>query len=218
MQSVHHHPDDDVLWSYHSGAMTPGASLLVRAHVETCPKCRSELKVFEGLGGLLLERIEGVPLGDTALDLALARIERPVDSTARPLRKRPAFLDGFDLPPSLAAASVRGRYWAAPGVWIAPIDTGDTNRRVKTYLMYVKAGMVMPEHTHEGEEMTLMLKGSFTDTYGTLKAGDFAVRTEADSHSPAVSIDEDCLCLVMQTAPIVPKTWLGRILQPFARI
>lgn len=218
MQSVHHHPDDDILWHYCCGAASPGAALVVRAHIETCPHCRSGLKVFEALGGALLERIEGVAMSDAALELALARIERPAVAPARPVKKLPAFLDGFALPPSVAAAAVRGRYWAAPGVWIAPIDTGETDRRIKTYLMYVKAGMIMPEHTHAGQEMTLMLKGSFTDKYGALAVGDFAVRTEEDSHSPAITADEDCLCLVMQTAPIVPKTWLGRILQPFARI
>ncbi len=218
MQSVHHHPDEQILWDYHRGAVTPGTSLLVRAHIETCAQCRIDLKVFEALGGVLMERIEGVAMTDTALDLALARIERSADEPSRPVTKQPAFLDGFALPPSVAAASVRGRYWAAPGVWIAPIDTGEADRHTKTYLMFVKAGMVMPEHTHEGQEMTLILKGSFTDKYGTMAVGDFAVRTEVDSHSPVIAADEDCLCLVMQTAPIVPKTWLGIILQPFARI
>ncbi len=218
MQSVHHHPDEDLLWDYHCGAIKPGASLLVRAHIEICPHCQDELKVFEGLGGVFLERMEGVALTETALDLALARIERPAEALPRPVRKQPVFLRGFALPPSVAEAPVTGRYWAAPGVWIAPINTGETDRRVKTYLMFVKAGMIMPEHTHEGQEMTLLLKGGFTDTYGTVETGDFVVRTEADSHSPAIAADEDCLCLVMQTAPIVPKTWLGKILQPFARI
>ena len=101
---------------------------------------------------------------------------------------------------------------------MAPVRTSETDRHTKTYLMFVKAGMTMPEHTHRGQEATLVLKGRFADDYGAYSVGDFTLRTEEDSHAPAIAADEDCLCLITQTAPILPKTWLGRLLQPFARI
>lgn len=216
MNSVRHHIAEDLLWDYHRGALPVGLRLTVEVHLELCPHCRAETALFDVIGGALLDDVEGVPLSESALDLALARIERPEEPVKTVAKPHPAFLDGFDLPESLAAR-IAGRYWAAPGVWIAPVHTDDAPKGSKTYLMHVKAGMTMPEHTHRGSEVTLVLKGRFSDVYGDYNQGDIAVCDDEHCHSPAI-IDEDCLCLIWQAAPIVPKTWLGKLLQPFARI
>jgi len=212
------HPPEDLLWDYHRGRLSPGMRLAIRTHMEMCPQCRSELKLFDSIGGALLDEIEGVALSDNALDLALARIERPEEPEPAATVKTPAFLEGFDLPESLKSAHIPGRYWAAPGVWMAPVKFDEDVQGTKTYLMFVKRGMVMPEHTHRGREITLMLKGNYSDQGGTYRRGDFVLCDEAVCHSPAMGGDEDCLCLVTQEGLILPKTWLGKLLQPFARI
>lgn len=216
MNTVHHHVSEDLLWDYHRGALPLGLSLTVATHLELCPHCRAEAALFDAVGGALLDDIEGVKLSDSALDLALARIERP-EEPVKPAARIQPFLAGFDLPASLRAARIEDRYWAAPGVWMAPIHVEDAPKGSKTFLMHVKAGMTMPEHTHRGPEVTLVLKGRFSDAYGDYGKGDIAVCSDEHSHSPAI-LDEDCLCLVWQQAAIVPKTWLGKLLQPFARI
>lgn len=217
MNTVHHHVSEDLLWDYHRGALPAGLRLTVATHLELCPHCRADAAVFDAVGGALLDDIEGVAMSDNALDLALARIERP-EEPAKPVAKpQREFLAGFDLPDTVNAAHVKARYWAAPGVWMAPIHVDDAPKGSKTFLMHVKAGMTMPEHTHRGPEVTLVLKGRFSDVYGEYSKGDFALCADEHSHSPAI-LDEDCLCLVWQQAAIVPKTWLGKLLQPFARI
>lgn len=216
--SVNHHPGEELLWDYYRGALPAGKALLVRTHLELCVHCRADLKLFDSIGAAMLEDVEGVPLADNALDLALARIERPGEAPVMPVSAPlPAFLQGFELPPGVREAATRGRYWAAPGVWMAPVDTG-TGTWAKTFLMFVKAGMTMPEHTHRGLEMTLVLKGRFSDKNGDYALGDITCCDDDICHSPAIAADEDCLCLVYQEAPIIPKTWLGKVLQPFARI
>lgn len=212
------HPPEDLLWDYHCGRLSPGMRLTVRTHMEMCPQCRSELMLFDQIGGALLDDIEGVALSDNALDLAMARIERPEAPEPAATVKRPPFLEGFDLPESVKSARITGRYWAAPGVWMAPVTFDEDVQGTKTYLMFVKRGMVMPEHTHRGREITLMLKGNYSDHGGTYRRGDFVLSDESICHSPAMGADEDCLCLVAQEGSILPTTWLGKLLQPFARI
>jgi len=218
--SVLHHPSEDVLWDYYRGALKPGLALVVRSHLELCPHCRNDIALFDGIGSALLDEIEGVALADNALDLALARIERPeADPPAvKPRPKPPAFLDGIDLPEALKAAHIRGRTWVAPGVWLARVDVPGTKRDTLTYLLRVPPGMAMPEHTHRGRETTVVLSGGFKDTRHSYGVGDFLCCDEDDHHSPETEADEDCICLIAQEAPIVPLTWLGRLLQPFARI
>ncbi|MGN6366632.1 ChrR family anti-sigma-E factor [Asticcacaulis taihuensis] len=221
--SAVHHPDEDLLWDYFRGALAPGLRLSVSTHLDLCPQCRDDLRVFTAIGGALLETTEGVAMSDNSLDLALARIERPVDlpevSDAPAPARRPAFLEGFELPPSLQSAEIRGRYFVAPGVWMAPIALPGEPRAAKTYLMCVKAGMEMPEHTHRGREITVMLQGQYRDHKGLYQRGDFSQCDEADDrHMPIMMGDVDCLCLVAQEAAIIPKTWLGWLLKPIARI
>jgi putative transcriptional regulator len=217
MNTVRHHVTEDLLWDYHRGALPTGLRLTVATHLELCPHCRAEAAVFDAVGGALLDDIEGVEMSGNALDLALARIERPEEPVRPAAKPQREFLAGFDLPDTVATARIANRYWAAPGVWMAPIHVDDAPKGSKTFLMHVKAGMTMPEHTHRGPEVTLVLKGRFSDVYGEYSKGDIALCADEHSHSPAI-LDADCLCLVWQQAAIVPKTWLGKLLQPFARI
>jgi len=215
--SLSHHPREDLLWDHYRGALAPGLALTVSAHLDVCARCREELRVFDAVGGALLDEIEGVAMSEDALDLAMARIERPQEPEA-PAPRHPRFLKGLDLPPSLRSARIAGRYWAAPGVWMAPIRLDGTDPKDKTYLMSVSKGMVMPEHSHRGHEVTMVLKGRFSDAAGEYGPGDFVLCDQRICHSPVMANDEDCVCLVWQDALIVPKTWLGKLLQPLARI
>lgn len=215
-QSIYH-PPDELLWDYHRGALPPGLALVVAAHLDGCPRCRDELEFLDIVGGSFLDDFEGVAVSSRALDLALARTERPEEpAPAKPAM--PGFLTGLPLPESVRSAVVQGRYWAAPGVWMAPIRLEGAEPTDKTYLMSIKAGMVMPEHTHHGNEVTMILKGRFADAFGEYGPGDFMRCDAKIRHSPAMIGDEDCLCLVWQDAPIRPLTWLGKLLQPLARI
>ncbi|MFT4075065.1 MAG: ChrR family anti-sigma-E factor [Asticcacaulis sp.] len=216
-QAIVHHPSEDLLWALHKGKLPPGLSLAVAGHVDICPHCRGQLNLLDAIGGALLEDVAGVDMSENALNLALARIERPEPAIA-PQKPQPLFLKGFELPVPLRKAQITGRYWAAPGVWMAPVHLDGAPPGDKTYLMSVKAGMVMPEHSHHCLEATLMLKGRFSDNLGEYTVGDFLLCDPDISHAPAMAPDEDCLCLIWQDAPIRPKTWLGRLLQPFARI
>lgn len=217
MSDIRHHITEGMLWDHHRGSLPPGLSLTVAVHLDLCPHCRANAAVLDAVGGVLLADIEGAEMSPDALDLAMARIERPKQAGGPVEGKSPAFLNDFERPESLKAASIRNRYWVAPGVWIAPIFLESAPKTSKTYLMRVKAGMTVPEHSHHGPEATLVLKGRFSDRYGDYGTGDIALCADDHCHSPAV-VGEDCLCLVWQAAPIVPKTWLGRLLQPFAGI
>lgn len=216
--AIAHHPGEDLLWDYYRGTAAPGLALIVSAHLEACPHCRRELKVFDAVGGALLEDIAGIALSDSALDLALARIERPgAPESYEEAARLPAFLAGIDLPNVMRSVDIRNRYWAAPGVWMAPVRIDGAPAEELTYLMSVKAGMVMPEHTHKGNEVTMVLKGRFSDAFGEYGPSDFMLCDGQHRHSPTMG-QEDCLCLVWQNAPIRPLTWLGKLLQPLARI
>jgi putative transcriptional regulator len=222
LNGIGHHPAEDILWDYYRGALKPGLRLVVRSHLEVCPHCRGDIALFDAVGSALFDAVEGVAMSDNALDLALARIERPETPVVAPVqavRKAPAFLDGIELPQALKDSRIHGRYWVAPGVWLARVDPPAAGRDARfTYLLRVPPGMAMPHHTHRGRETTLVLKGSFKDGKHRYEVGDFVLCDDEDCHSPETEAHEDCICLIAHDAPILPTTWLGKVLQPFARI
>lgn len=73
---------------------------------------------------------------------------------------------------------------------------------VEAKLYWIKAGRKMPSHTHEGQEVTLVLKGGFADTSGRYRRGEIAIADEDIDHKPVADMDEDCICFAVTDAPL----------------
>ena len=96
---------------------------------------------------------------------------------------------------------------------ILPTAPGATAR-----LLYIPAGTAVPDHGHNGTEVTLVLKGAFEDEDGRFARGDVEVATEELNHTPVADISEDCICLAVTDAPLRFKGLLPRLAQPFLKI
>lgn len=208
-----HHPDKALLVDYASGALRAGARLVIGGHVGACPKCRTIAVEWEAVGGAMLSSLPPVAMSRDALDLALARVERPAPA-AEPAPRGPT--DWIAIPPEALWAAAKRRRWAAPGVWVAPISQGPGGAR--SYLLRVAAGMSVPRHSHRGAEMVLVLKGAYDDGETKHGPGDFALNNEAVDHQPRITDDGECVCLIAAEHALVPRDWVGRLFQPFVGI
>lgn len=215
MNSVHHHPNEDILLSYHKGDLPFAHSIVIGAHIENCQHCQREISLLEEIGAAYFDNENEVALEDNALELALARIERPCE--AAPIFKKPEYFGDLKVPEIVKSLGIKKRYWAAPGVWIAPIDI-ETEKEGMAYFMYAKKGLEMPRHMHDGMEFTHVLFGSLSDQSGEYHEGDFMSAEGDYDHSPLIGSNTDCLCLIATEKPIRPLSLIGKILQPFARI
>ena len=74
--------------------------------------------------------------------------------------------------------------------------------------------MSMPEHGHNGTEMTLVLSGAYRDKLGRFGPGDIADLDEKQEHRPVVEPREPCVCLVATEGQTRLKSMIGRALQP----
>ena len=97
---IRHHPSGDVLASYAAGGLHAGAALVVGSHVEVCAECRNEIALLNGLGGLLLAKLEPAALGEGALERALKKLGND-RAPQRARAPRPRFLNGFAIPKRL---------------------------------------------------------------------------------------------------------------------
>ena len=75
---------------------------------------------------------------------------------------------------------------------------------VRARLLSIPAGKGAPEHDHDGDELTLVLKGDFLDGVTRYRRGDVCVAGPGRSHRPRAGLDEDCVCFVVELGALRP--------------
>lgn len=193
-----HHPSDDILVEYASGALEAGFGLVVGAHVEGCAACRAKVRGFEAASGAALKDAPHVEIGAGALASVMARLDEA--SAAPPADTRP-FLERLPL---------KSKKWVAPGVWVAAVDTPHASEN-RVYLLRVGAGMAAARHEHSGAEFCTVLKGAYRDELGLFSAGDFAMAEDDLNHQPKVEPGEECICLFATEGRLKAKDVIGRV-------
>ena len=209
--SLRHHPSEAILAHYAAGALADGPSLVVSAHLERCARCRAEVRLYEGVGGVLMDALPPAEMDDDALALVLARIERPPPPprASTPLRMGP---EALDLPRALARRGVGPRRFVAPGVWTAAVASNHADGW-RTYLLRVPAGAAAPHHDHNGPEFTVLLRGAYRDDTVPYGEGDFAESGSGDAHHPQATAAGPCICLISGQGGIKASGWV-RLLKP----
>lgn len=219
--NISHHFDDATLISYSSGSLPPGMALLVASHLHWCPECRVRTEETDTIGGALLESLAPVALADDALEQLLARLDAVEAEPAPAPAPIPASVQNNDnddeLPAPLAAVlgqPIDALPWRRVGYGVQQVDLGLEGPGA-TRLLRIQPGISVPHHTHRGNELTLILRGSYTDEVGRFQRGDVAdVDTEVQ-HQPIVDTDQECICLIATDAPLKFSGLIGRLAQPF---
>ena len=217
---ANHHPQDDLLLSYAAGSLSESWSLAIASHLSVCSECRKTLEIAETVGGVLLEDIPDQQLSSATLESVLAQIDQP-DMEAVSENSQPSATDGSIFPTVLQkyiGSSVENIPWKTIGAGIRQhlIETPDEGGSLR--LLRIKAGKSVPNHGHQGRELTLVLSGSYHDGFSTYGAGDMQDADEEIVHKPIVDDGPDCICLVITDAPIIFKEWMPRLLQPLLAI
>ena len=82
-------------------------------------------------------------------------------------------------------------------------------------LLRVQPGLKLLHHGHYGAELTLVLKGAYTDETGDYHVGEVADLDENIEHRPRVLGDEECICVISGETYPRYKTLTLRLLRPF---
>jgi putative transcriptional regulator len=219
MKTFTHHPDDSTVLTYGAGALGEGFSLVLAAHMETCTRCRSRLAEAETLGGELLSELQPVQMESGDLSGFWDRVEamspvEPVEKVEKPLTQGvPAVLSPY-LDGDLDTIDWRN---LVPGVRqhvIEGIDSGNGSVR----LLSIAPGTTIPHHTHDGSELTLVLRGSYTDEIGHFQPGDLADLDPSVHHRPVADGKEPCICLIATDERLRFSGFLSRVIQPLIGI
>ena len=212
---ITHHPGEDLLVSYGAGGIGESWSLAVATHLALCPACRRTVADLEDIGGVLLDDSSPEIMSAGALDRAFAALDAPAASKTAPPAEKSA-----TLPQPLrnyVSGDVDTVPWRSVGGGVRQhiITTSD---KAWSRLLLIPPGRPVPEHGHQGRELTLVLSGSFTDQHGAHSRGDMEDVAEDTVHSPTAGPGENCVCLAITDAPIKFTALLPRLIQPFIRI
>ena len=214
------HLSSEHLMDYAAGSLPEPIAVLVATHLALCPDCRRRAEAFDEIGGALLESLENEPVKPSLRDSVLSQLDIPESSseTAAPSID-PASLD-LRVPEPLRGYLDGGLddiAWKSRG----PLDEVRILREhggITSRMLRIRAGTAMPQHTHEGSELTLVLAGSFTDGDKRFLRGDVAIADASVDHCPAADPGEDCYCFAVNDAPLRLTGSVSRLLNPFLRI
>ena len=196
-----------LLADYAAGHLNPALHYVVGAHLSIRPENRAFVASLESVHAQDLDD-DAVPLANRAalLDKIFASTPR-----AAPVIRR----DADQLLPSILhsyiGTSLDDVKWRSILPGLREYRITDKASNVEASLLRIRPGRRMPSHTHEGTEVTLVLKGGFTDVGGHYCRGDIAIADGDVDHRPRADEHEECICFAVTDAPLRLTGPLGRI-------
>jgi putative transcriptional regulator len=192
---ISHHLDDATLLSFAAGSLPEALAAVASAHVAVCPVCAAEVRRMEAVGTALFAGLVPMPVQKPASVMAVRRAEADVEP--EPVRiPLPA-----DIPHPIAhlvGDDLDAVAWR-------PLGLG---------LWQVGPGRRMPEHSHGGAELTLLLRGSYSDETGVYRAGDVSDMDADVTHRPVSDPHQGCICLIASEKPARFKGLIPRMVAP----
>lgn len=213
-QNIRHHLTDDLLMAYAAGSLPEAFDLMVATHISLCDHCRARVESFDAVGGHVLGEQDTVTMdqGSLAATMALIAQGAPMAKPTRPACSvLPAPLQDY------VGGDVNAIRWRSIGMGVKQAIL-PTTREATARLLFIPAGAAVPDHGHNGIELTMVLQGAFSDEVDHFARGDVEIADEDLEHTPVADMAEDCICLAVTDAPLKFSKLMPRLFQPFLRI
>ncbi len=199
---------DDLLAAHAAGSLPLPMALAVGTHLALSPPSRRHYRVFEALGGALLERIAPAALAPDAWAKLSARLDGEgagargaVEAPPPPPRREPAPVAGG---PALLMPRPLRDYLPGPAghlswqarttaVHEAEMDLGTPD--FDAALIYVRAGQPYPGHEPHEVDLVLTLEGGSQGQAGHFVRGDLSILGPGDSRLRTADEGPDWLWL-----------------------
>lgn len=215
--AIKYHPGMALLEQFVEGTLSADVALAVSAHIDLCPHCqRISHDMHQDFASQFAQQnVKADAFDWTAMMDAITAeapqtdVSKPVSDTKQSVTVRER---EFIVPRAIQRlASAHGKWLNLGGISTAKLPAGGDHH---VSLLYISKDTEVPQHTHLGLEMTLVLAGKIVDENGEYHAGDLLINSPDDTHTPRTMADEDCLCLSVLSAPLQFKKGLTRLLNP----
>lgn len=211
MSTLTHHIPDPLITAYAAGSLPHAFSVVVAAHISMCDECRVRLGAQEAVGGVVLEEQSNCAVSQGLKTQVLDMLDAPVAPEPEYTRR------GVFPAPVMAELQGADPKWRPLGMGVKQsILSSGPGGSVR--LISIPPGQAIPDHSHGGLELTLVLQGSFSDESGRFGVGDVEVADEDIDHIPIAGLEDTCVCLAATDEPLKFKGLMPRLLQPIIGI
>lgn len=218
------HPTQEMLEKFANGELPATLAAAVSIHAEMCSECRAQISAYteqqadSGFNGVSShassanvnekDAFAGIDIDDmiaaiTAtdeIDIALEDKEKTITVKGKE----------YVLPRALTNMTMSN--WSSIGKLArSRVELGEGE--IRASLLQIQPGGSVPEHTHKGFELTLLLDGSFEDDMGVYGPGDFIVLDGKHTHNPVSH--EGCLCYTVSNDAQHFTQGINKLLNPF---
>jgi len=212
-EDIKHHLSADIMMAYSAGMLPEAFSLMVASHLSLCMACRAEVESYDAVGGAILEdrraEMTASSLSETLARIASAPVETPAPRSRCAVL--PAPLQDY------VGGDLSAVKWRSIGMGVKQAIL-PTSKEATARLLFIPAGAGVPDHGHAGTEITMVLKGAFSDAGNRFARGDLEFADEDVDHTPVAEAGEDCICLAVTDAPLRFHGLIPRLVQPFLKI
>ena len=216
---INHHPPEDLLFAYSAGDLVEAWSLMIATHVSLCTSCRHQMYEAEAIGGSLMENIIPEILEQDTYEKTLAIVQNEEQLPKPRVFSQSSYSNVLPHPLREYTGTDLDRLpWKKLGkdAFHIPLVKGSGGEIAR--LLKIQEGRAVPEHGHNGTELTMVLSGSFSDESGQFVRGDVETADIDVIHQPSADAGEDCICLVVTDAPLEFTSPLARLFQRFVNI
>jgi putative transcriptional regulator len=211
MPAITHHIPDAMIAAYASGNLPQPFAMIVASHISICTECRAALGAHQTVGGALIEQSDEIAVSSDMKSNMMAMLDDPF--TPQPVYDAKGVYPG----PVMQALKGKPPRWKTLGMGVKQsILSKEASGSVR--LLYIPGGQAVPDHSHNGLELTLVLQGSFSDETGRFGVGDVEIGDADLEHTPIADAGDPCICLAATDAPLRFNALVPRLLQPFFRI
>ena len=218
---IKRHPSLEQLIAYAEGSLGSSESLIIAAHCDMCEHCAEKVrKLTTEIAEHHFNEPEQASSSQMFSSMFESITQLPMSSqiVANP---EPANieLDGrkFELPRALARYAHSTGNWSklVGKLWQAPVEIGGEH---KANFIFMEQGGSVPEHTHKGNELTLVINGEFSDGISQYGCGDFIAMNGAHTHAPFSDDKDGCLVFSIVSQPLHFTSGVARLLNPFSHL
>jgi putative transcriptional regulator len=221
---IKHHPKFELLQSFVKGELPASLSAGIAIHADMCPECQE--KIFQLTEQLSYASFEEAYLDrfiveeddtldntdDVDFDQAIAAITESsdIDIVEPKVEKTITFKEQVYTLPSVLNNMEFGKKANIGKLARARIQLDENE--IHSSLLHIEPGGSVPEHTHNGFELTVLISGTFSDEAGDYEAGDFIMLDKQHQHHPIS--EQGCLCFTVANDSLHFTQGINKLLNP----
>jgi putative transcriptional regulator len=210
------HPSNDQLIEFSSGSCSSAMSIALSTHLHFCNECCMKVSENEAAAAVLFEKQDAIKVESDSFTKLMNRIQNevPVPVVAEQPKQDTRFPKVIS---KLIDGDTESLDWEKPmkNLRVSRLLTDETGLILG--LHHMKSGSRVPHHSHQGNEISIVVEGGFSDELGSYGPGDFIHLSSDHQHSPQADADGDCWLVSLVEAPVKLTGPLGWVVNPFLK-